>query len=713
MLLATADAIFTAQTMSNNSFFEELRKRKVLQAAAIYFAVAWAMVEVVVTIVDQLFLPQWVSTLAVILFVTGFPIAMFLSWTFDLTASGFQRTTIDSRRGKASLVIAMTLLFVGTAGLFFLIRPDLQLQERPTRVAGAPANSIAVMPFDNAGQNTDDSYLSEGLSDNLRDQLGQLPDMRVAARSSSVVAREQGLDAVTIAERLGVANLVEGSIRRQGNTMYVSVQLIEGATGLSLDSWTFDRGPRELLFVQNEIAAQIATLFMPDASESVAKPATSDATANELMLLARHYELQVRDREDVDVETLTRAIELYRKATEVDPESALAFSRLAGTLLYLGDIEQAEAPIFRAMSLDPDLSEVQHTMGLYYWTRGLPDALNAFARAVELNPNNADALQYYAVSYWFGQDRGGRPDLFRRALEVDPLTLSRHAALGDYYAKDGLAAEALQVIERIKQLFVNDQSGKKVEAYRVIDALLAQLGMIDEAIAWAIKARDLEPGNVDHVHRLAELYALIGEFDTALELEPEPGLGILFHMRNYAALIDDAEFLMIERFDDILVRYLLAFGHSAVGNYQDALRILESAGQPDIVLNDTVRVTADVEGYFTFMNALYGDGQTDSARTLAEGSIDSDLGEALNWWYNFHRSCGLSILGREDEAIDILSRLETSAQLPWEAFLRDAVCMKLLDDRPEYQRLLAHIESRKHELRQQLPATLEKFGVSL
>ena len=104
MLLAAPDAIFTAQTMSNNSFFEELTKRKVLRAAAIYFAVAWAAVEVVVTIVDQLFLPQWVSTLAVILFVMGFPIAMFLSWTFDLTASGLQRATVDSRRGKASLV---------------------------------------------------------------------------------------------------------------------------------------------------------------------------------------------------------------------------------------------------------------------------------------------------------------------------------------------------------------------------------------------------------------------------------------------------------------------------------------------------------------------------------------------------------------------------------------------------------------------------------
>jgi TolB-like protein/tetratricopeptide (TPR) repeat protein len=713
MLLAVSDTIFTARTMSNKSFFEELRKRKVLQAAAIYFALAFGVVEVVVLIVEQLFLPQWVSTLAVILFVTGFPIAMFLSWTFDLTASGFQRTTIASRRGKASLVGAMTLLLAGTAGLFFLIRPDLQLQERPTRVTGTLANSVAIMPFDNTGQDPEDSYLSEGLSDNLRDQLGQLPDMRVAARSSSIVAREQGLDAVTIAERLGVANLVEGSIRRQGNSLRVSVQLIEGATGLSLLSRTFERGPRELLLVQNEIAAEIAAMMMPGTPPPVAKPATRDATANELMLLGRHYEMQVRDREEVDVDTLGKAIELYRQATEVDPEFALAYSRLADTLLYLGDIEQAEAPIFKAMSLNPELSEVQHTMGLYYWARGLPEAVQAFARAVELNPNNADALQYYGVSYWYGQDRRGQPEPFRRAVNVDPLTLSRHAALGDFYAKNGRVDETLEVIERIQELFVNDQSNKRVEAYRVIDFLLLQIGKVGEAIAWTIRARDLEPNNVDHVDRLAYLYAIIGDFDTALELEPEASLGILLRMRNYQALIDDAEYLMLDQPHDILVRYLLAFGHTAIGNYEDALRILDTTGQPGIVLNNAVRSSADVEAYYILVNAMHASGDLESARRLADRIRDPDIPGAIDWWYNFHESCGLAILGREDEAIDFLVKIEDSPQVPWESYLRDSVCMKLLEDTPEYQQVLDNVVSRKRTLRENLPQTLENFGVGL
>ena len=124
--------------MAEQSFFAELRKRKVVQSAAIYGAVAWGLTEVLVTIVDRLFLPQWVATLVVILFVVGFPIAMFLAWTFDITKEGLQRTAVSSRRGKASIMLSLVLLLSGTAGLFFLIEPALE-----DRAAGAVAASRA------------------------------------------------------------------------------------------------------------------------------------------------------------------------------------------------------------------------------------------------------------------------------------------------------------------------------------------------------------------------------------------------------------------------------------------------------------------------------------------------------------------------------------------------------------------------------------------
>ena len=220
--------------MIGGSFFFELRKRKVLQTAAIYGAVAWGVTEVAVTVVEQLFLPQWVATLAVIGFVVGFPVAMFLAWTFDFTSEGIQRTAVSSRRGRASIAMSVILLIAGTTGLFFLIKPALQSREALAMPDTILPNSIAVLPFEDAGLNPADAFLSEGLSDELRDQLGRVEGIRIAARSSSVAAREQKLDALTISRRLGVANLVEGSLRRQGNRLKVSVQLIEGSSGLAL-----------------------------------------------------------------------------------------------------------------------------------------------------------------------------------------------------------------------------------------------------------------------------------------------------------------------------------------------------------------------------------------------------------------------------------------------------------------------------------------------
>ncbi|NIP19338.1 MAG: hypothetical protein GWM87_15145, partial [Xanthomonadales bacterium] len=387
--------------MPGSSFFSELRRRKLVQAAAIYFAVAWGVTEVLVTVTEQLFLPQWVSTLAVIGFVVGFPVAMFLAWTFDLTSQGLQRTTVTSRRGAASIAASLVLLVAGTAGLFFLIRPALERQPTTERAVVVVPNSVAVLPFENAGGNPEDSYLSAGLGDELRDQLGRVQGLRIAARTSSLAARERNLDALEISTRLGVANLVEGSLHRQGDTLRVSVRLIEGATGLAIWSETFERGPNELLNVQLAIAEQVTLHVLPDATPMVAEPATRDATANELMLLARHYEQQVRERLEIDERTLLEAVRLYRRATEIDPRSALAQSRLAGALLYLGDLEAAEAPIFRALSLAPNLSEVQNTLGEYYWARGhTREAGVAWAYAIELDPDDSEALGNYAWWRW-------------------------------------------------------------------------------------------------------------------------------------------------------------------------------------------------------------------------------------------------------------------------------------------------------------------------
>jgi len=700
--------------VSANSFFTELRRRKVVQTAAIYGALAWGVTEIVVTIVEQLFLPQWISTLAVIGFVVGFPVFMFLAWTFDITSDGIHRTSVVSRRGKASIVASMVLLVAGTAGLFFLIKPTIQEREISAAAIEIPSNSIAVLPFENSGSDPQDGYLSAGLGDELRDQLGRVEGIRIAARSSSIAAREQRLDALAISTNLRVAHLLEGSLRRQGNKLKVSVHLIEGSSGLALWSETFERGPNELLKVQQAIAEQVVKAILPGVETAVGEPATRDVNANELMLLARHYEQQVRSQQNVDMDTLLEAVRLYREATDLDSESAQAHSRLAGALLYLGDVEAAEAPIFKALSLNPNLSEVQNTLGEFYWARGLPDAFNAFSRAIELNRNNADALHNYASWLLMSYDMRGvtvadLAGFYRRALELDPLSLSRYAALGDFLGKFSLYDDIPAVIEDIQELFDD------AESYRLIGWLKELNGELDQAIAWTIRARDLEPDNPDHSGKLAGLYAMLGDDETALLLEPEPGVGLLFRMRRYQDLIDIAEFLMIEEPGDMDLRYLLAFAYNAIRQFESAIHILRSTGQPDIVLNETARTVSDLEGFYTLINALAGAGQSESievANSLAlwshNGPWWGDVG-----WIGVHRGCGLAVLGRHEEALQQLVLATESPRLLWDPVIRDSWCFQSFADEPVYQNVLRDQEERRAALRARLPATLVEFGVEL
>ncbi|MDX1556718.1 MAG: tetratricopeptide repeat protein, partial [Xanthomonadales bacterium] len=459
---------------------------------------------------------------------------MFLAWTFDLTSEGIRRTVVTSRRGTASIAASLVLLVAGTAGLFLLINPSLQERQNESTPASVPIqpNSLAILPFVSAGENAEDEYMIEGLSDALRDQLSQVSGLRIAARSSSMAAVERGLDALAMSSRLGVASLVEGTVRRERNLLRVTVQLIDGRSGLADWSQTFERGPREFLAVQEDIAKAIVGKLLPGLDPPAMQPATRDPTANELMVLARHYEQQVRGRHEVDVETLLESIRLYREATEADPDSALAHSRLAGSLMYLGDLEAAEASINRALSIDPGLSEVQNTLGEFRWAQGLiQESRIAWQRAVELNPNNPDALQNYARARWWSSSEEGAEELYRRAVALDALNLERHASLGAYLALENQVDEAREVAATIEQIFDD------VPSFTALATLFDYIGDVDRSIAWTIRARDVEPDNPAHVHKLAEFHADIEDFGTALQLDPN-GLGILFKMRRFEAVIE-------------------------------------------------------------------------------------------------------------------------------------------------------------------------------
>ena len=576
-----------------------------------------------------------------------------------------------------------------------------------TAFADKVAQSIAVLPFDYTGTNPDDSYLGSGLSDELRNQLGRVDGLRVAGRLSSKAAVSRSKDAKTMSKQLGVATLLEGTMRRQGEVLRVSVQLIDGASGLAIWSDTFDRDRQDLLDVQQEIAAAVVRKVLPDSNQPIAAPATGNATANELMLLGRHYEQQVRERQDVDSETLQRAVHFYRMATEADPKSALAQSRLAGALLYLGDLDGAESHGSAALLLDPKLAEAQNTFGKVLFARASPNMGEPLARAVELNPNLPDALADYAHWYWFNRGSDGVAELYQRALDLDPLNVTRYAALASFLAIYDRPDEARAIAEQIRIRFDG------ATAYRAIAHILDLVGDVDHAIAWTIKARDAEPDNPLHVGRLAELYTDIGDYETAVDLEPDTGVGLLFKMRRYDELIEKGEMRMFDYPEDIKLRITLGYAYNATGRFDDAVLIIKTSGLLD-GYSHSRRSAEESDGFAVILDAAYGSGEIEGARELAKWEMATHYeSDSADWWIALEHACSYAILGDDGEVYRLLQRAQESNHLAWEPALKDHQCFKRFADDAVYLETVRHFDERRALLRRRLPATLARYGVTL
>ncbi len=701
--------------------FAELGRRRVLQTALIYAAAAWSITEVLSFLIEALpVFPEGSKSFVAILFVVGFPVTMFLAWRFDIGPDGVRRAHASSAEGRLTMVAATALLIGATAGLFYLVYPSVvgleesrtaQLENRE-----APAtNTIAVMPFENASQYLDDDYIPKGLSDELRDQLGRIGGMRVAARSSSVIFQNQTLSAPEIATRLGVAQLIEGTMRRQGDVLHITVTVIDGESGFGNWTKTFQKMDNDLLTAQQEIATEIVALLMPDSDPSLGRStlATLDASANELLQLARITFQDVKDQRTVNIEQLLKAIDLYRQATEADPGSALAHSRYADALLTLGDVESAGVAIERALAINPNLSEVQHTLGLYRWIRFENGAGEAHARAIELNPFNADALADYGKWLWHQPDVDAAESYLLRALEQDPESLLRYADLGNFYGYSGQRDKALEIAADIQERF--SRSPKKAAAFLELARIYELVGNLDVGIAWAMRSRAVDPEYPEAVWMLAELYARIGDAEGARHFDPD-SFPNLYWLRGYEEMIEVGEDLVLENPNQVQLWYLLARAHLALGDYEQAIYILDRQGLPEKVFVDTRRAPG-IEALMTYADALNANGQSEKAHEYAEfvAGIMSRLiltGSQKAWWPIMYEACARSVLGEDELALDILEVVVESPGLLSYPVLADSPCFQKFKDEPRYQAVVQSVERRQKTLRDRLPDTLQRFKVA-
>lgn len=416
--------------MNAKRFFTELKRRKVYRVAVAYAVLAWLLIQVTTQTFPFLEIPNWVVKLVIVLLALGFPVALLLSWAFDLTSKGVIRTD-DIEETKA-------------------VSPAAPVAKPP-----APEKSIAVLPFENLSDDPHATYFGDGIQDDILSNLAKLADLKVISRTSVRQYRTGTRNVREIGEALGVAYIVEGTVRRESKRVRINAQLIDARTDLHVWNDTFDREITDLFALQTELARRIAFALRanisPQEKERLQKHPTNDLDAYDLFLRARdlfRWSGSGDPRENGE-----RALTLLDDAIARDPNFALAHclaSRFHCELYWFGydrtrqRLALAKVAADTALRLRPDSSEARLALAYYYYYgyREYDLARTEVAIAQEVAPNNAETWEAAGA---IGRRHGCWDDAvrnFEKAKELDPRNASVLWDVAETYVCLGRHAEA-------------------------------------------------------------------------------------------------------------------------------------------------------------------------------------------------------------------------------------------------------------------------------
>ena len=488
------------------SFFAELKRRNVIKVAAAYAIVGWLVMQVGEVMAPALQLPGWVLSTLAFFIILGFPLALVFAWAFEMTPEGIKREKdVDrsqsiTRLTSQKLNNVITGLLVLALGYFafdkFVLDPERDAELVATTRAPAAAepavetqagsearqNSIAVLPFVNMSDDASNEYFSDGLSEELLNLLAKIPELRVAARTSSFSFKDQNVEIPKIAERLGVAHVLEGSVRKAGTQLRITAQLIRADNGFHLWSETYDRELENIFEIQDEIAANVVDALKVTLLGTVPRNRETDPEAYRLYLEGQHFFAR-RSRQDI-----ARAVELFQQALEIDPTYAPAWADLSYARLWMG------------------------ATGMLPPAEIMPLAAQAAERALDLDPHNSQAHIAKAVHRLFYQlefEQGLAE--YRRAWELDPGSAMTNAGYGIALRNLGRMDEAVQYQRRSIEL-----DPLNPELHNNYGRTLEVMGRFDEAEASFRKTRELSPGFAGIAHRLSRLELLRGNYQAAL-----------------------------------------------------------------------------------------------------------------------------------------------------------------------------------------------------
>ena len=393
-------------------FIGELKRRNVPRAAILYIGSVWALAQGIAQLGPELGAPESATRWFLIAAAIGFPLWLAFSWRYEFTSHGLKlEGEVDDNAPDARKVKRRTdLIIIGVLAIAVVLLLTDRLVERTSPAQAVQVaqvgNSIAVLPFENQSSDKDQQYFSDGLSEGFIIALARIDGLRVINRKSSFEFRDSKEDSKAIAAKLGVSHLLEGSVRRVGDTVRVSATLTKAADGSTLWAASFDRPYKDLFALQDQITAQVATALKSRLQPATAPKVQSDRPPSGNLDAYNAY-LEARSATKLEA-----AVEAYDHAIELDPDYALAYAwkgRMLIDTLSAGGLSgeqaeqafaQADASIEQAMRLAPNQPQTRIARGQLLMLRDFNwhDAEAELKRAVELDPDDGDALFQLGVA---------------------------------------------------------------------------------------------------------------------------------------------------------------------------------------------------------------------------------------------------------------------------------------------------------------------------
>ena len=540
------------------NFLSELKRRNVYKVAVAYIIAGWAVSQGIAQVFPVFDVPNWVIRLIVLFIIIGLPIALVLAWMFELTPQGIMRTEAADAMPQAARPkkhVWIYVVVIGAAisiGLFFLGRYTAGNKTAAATPNELPAKSIAVLPFVDLSPAKDQEYFCDGISEEILDALAKVEGLRVVARTSSFSFKAKNADVAEIAQKLNVQNILEGSLRREGNRIRITAQLVNAHDGFHIWSDTFERELGGVFAVQDEITRSIVDALKIKFAVTLPPRTGQNTEAYDLYLQGLYLSNKS------DEENLRKSLNLFQRALDKDPTLSRAWVGIAKVWFWLADAYLKPLEAYQAVE-------------------------SAATKALELNEKDADAHAYLSaakrVLHW--DWKTGEREL-QRAVEIDPNSAMAHLLFAHHRLCSGDLAGGQIELDEAKRL---DPLSPLISDHQAV--LFLYSDRLNGAVAAAKRTLTLDP-NYNYLEpTLARVYREQGKLEDALALylkaqqgthEPNAGLAIA-----YARLgrITEAQRMLQQLIDKANRGYVageqIACVFVALDNHDEAFRWLNRA----------------------------------------------------------------------------------------------------------------------------------------